>query len=255
MERRALSAGMLGSSSTSSDACNSSHYLHDSTIIAQLVVYPTCVLSLLAVTFLWIRTSRRKPGIRAALSWWNYGGAILLAITYESACWNVAVRKTYSWHRFYVLGILGITLTDCAVTNLKESVIMSIASEVVLQLAALVLLAVLLLPFTLYLLTRAGQNTRFVRIANTAVLAIVALLLPPYLVIGSLFSLSPWIHNIRIPDFHVILDISTAYTCLFLFASVFGSAFLLFALIKAVGDVALSSVQTLIITLIGTLQN
>lgn len=112
-----------------------------------------------------------------------------------------------------------------------------------MQLTGLVLLAVILQPFTLYLLSRAGQNTRIVRLVNFCVLGIVALLLPPYLAIGSLFSLSPWIHNTMIPGVHVILDISTAYTCLFLFASALGAFFLLFALLKAVGDVALSSVR------------
>jgi hypothetical protein len=41
----------------------------------------------------------------------------------------------------------------------------------------------------------------------------------------------------------VILGLSTAYTALYLFASAFGTAFLFFALLKAVGDVALSSVR------------
>jgi len=40
----------------------------------------------------------------------------------------------------------------------------------------------------------------------------------------------------------VILGLSTAYAALYLFASAFGAAFLFFALLKAVGDVALSSV-------------
>lgn len=94
-----MSAGMLGSSSTISNTCSDSPLFHDSTVITQLVVYPSCLLSLLAVAFLWIRTSRRKPGIRAALSWWNYGGAILLAMMYETVWW-------LSWERLNTPQIL-----------------------------------------------------------------------------------------------------------------------------------------------------
>ena len=127
--------------------------------------------------------------------------------------------------------------------NGKGSGITLITSEITLQLSGFILLVVILLPFTLSLLRQAGQNTTFVKIANTCILSLVGLLLPPYLVVGSLFGLSPWTHQTAYLDLRVILGVSAAYTALYLFASVFGAAFLLFALLKAVGDVALSSVS------------
>jgi hypothetical protein len=137
---------------------------------------------------------------------------------------------------------LVICLTNCEVTDGKQSVILSVVAEIVLQLAGLLLLAVILLPFTFYLLGRAGQKTRVVGLVNKSVLVVVALLLPAYLVTGSLFSLSPWIHHVKLPGVHVILDISTTYTCVFLFGSVLGALLLLVSLLKTVGDIALPTV-------------
>lgn len=132
--------------------------------------------------------------------------------------------------------------------NDEDSGITLITSEIILQLSGVILLAVILLPFTLYLLQQAGQNTGFVKIANTCILSAVGLLLPPYLVIESLFSLLPWTHQTFHLDLRVVLGLSAAYTALYLLASVFGVAFLFFALLKAVGDVALSSVRYPILT-------
>lgn len=144
------------------------------------------------------------------------------------------------YNRFYILEILVLCLANCSVINGEITLV---TSEITLQLAGLILLAVMLLPFTLCLLRRAGQNTRFVKTANTCVLAVVGLLLPPYLILGSLFSLSPWIDQSLHLDLRVILGLSTAYRVLYLFASAFGAALLVFALLKAVGDIALSSVR------------
>lgn len=132
--------------------------------------------------------------------------------------------------------------------NGESSGITLVTSEITLQLSGFILLVVILLPFTLSLLRQAGQNTRFVKIANTCILVAVGLLLLPYLVVGSLFSLSPWTHQTLHLDLRVIFGLIAAYTALYLFASAFGAAFLFFALLKAVGDVALSSVRSPILS-------
>jgi len=81
LRERTVNAGMLGNS-TITGSCNHSPYFREGIIIAQLVVYAVCLISLLLVTALWAWTSKRKPGIRDALSYWTYGGALLLSTMY-----------------------------------------------------------------------------------------------------------------------------------------------------------------------------
>jgi hypothetical protein len=171
---------------------------------------------------------------------WRSSSTINHVLTLQSCSYI----NTDKQNRFYVVAIVATVLTSCSITTTKETAILVIVSTLLLRLAELALLAVVLLPFTMYLLDRAGQKTRFVKVANISVLSAVALFLPPYIVFASLSNLAPWIHPSLVPNTHVNLALSAAYTCLLLFASAFGGALLLFALIKAVGDVALTPVRS-----------
>jgi len=81
LRERTVSAGMLGNS-TITGSCNHSPYFREDIIIAQLVVYAVCLISLLLVTGFWAWTSKRKPGVREALPGWSYGGTLLLSTMY-----------------------------------------------------------------------------------------------------------------------------------------------------------------------------
>ena len=178
----------------------------------------------------------------------HYHTGLTEELFYFQPCTRITQAHNYNYintdwqNRFYVIAIVVTVLTSCSITTTKETAILVIVSTLFLRLAELALLAVVLLPYTMYLLDRAGQKTRFVKIANISVLSAVTLFLPPYMVFTSLSNLAPWIRPSLVPDVHVNLALSTAFTCLLIFASAFGGALLLFALIKAVGDVALSSV-------------
>ena len=76
---RAVSAGLLANA-ISSGQCRDSPNFSDGVIISQLVVYAACFLALLSTAICWLRISKKKPRIRATLSWYNYCAALLLTM-------------------------------------------------------------------------------------------------------------------------------------------------------------------------------
>lgn len=115
------------------------------------------------------------------------------------------------------------------------------AISVLSEFSNLLALGIILLPLTLHILNRAGQKTRIVTIINSVVLAIVALMMVPFLVVNNMSNVGSISSGPSFPD--VANKLGATYYLLYLVASVVGSTILFFALLKAAGDIAITTVR------------
>jgi hypothetical protein len=116
----------------------------------------------------------------------------------------------------------------------------NVAVSVLSEFSNLLALGIILLPLTLHILYRAGQKTSIVTIINSIVLGVVALVMIPFLIVSNMSNVGSISSG---PSFPVVANkVGATYYLLYFVASVVGSVILFFALLKAAGDIAITTV-------------
>jgi hypothetical protein len=116
----------------------------------------------------------------------------------------------------------------------------NVAVSVLSEFSNLLALGIILIPLTLHILHRAGQKTRIVTTINGCVLGVVALMMIPFLIVNNMSNVGSVSSG---PSFPVVANkLRATYYLLYFVASTVGSLILFFALLKAAGDIAITTV-------------
>jgi hypothetical protein len=133
-------------------------------------------------------------------------------------------------------------LTNCSIIGLVDYARINVAVSVLSEVSNLLVLGIILLPLTLHILHRAGQKARIVTVINSVTFGMVALMLPPFLIINNMSSVDAYTSGPSFPN--VATKFGTTYYLLYFVASLTGSIILFFAMMKAAGDIAITTVRT-----------
>lgn len=139
------------------------------------------------------------------------------------------------------MDILDTALTNCFIIGLDENTKLNVAVSILSEISNLLALGIILLPLTLHVLLRAGQKTRIVTIINGSVLGVVAVMMVPFLIINNMSNIGSISSG---PSFPIVANrMGATYYLLYFVASLVGSLVLFFALLKAAGDTAITTVR------------
>lgn len=117
---------------------------------------------------------------------------------------------------------------------------MNVALSVLSELCNLLALGIILIPMTLHILHRAGQNKKIVTIINSSVLGAVTLLMVPFLVVNNMASIGS--ESTSSAFLEVAHKIGATYYSVYFAAAIVGFLLLFFSLVKAARDFAITLV-------------
>ncbi|QDS75269.1 hypothetical protein FKW77_000873 [Venturia effusa] len=202
------------------DRCSFSDTIATTPVVARLAIDGTALALLLVIPWLWSAARRKNPNLNRLLTWHTLGLLLFMDALYVS------------------LDILDTVLFNCFIFGLVEYTSVNVALSVLSELSNLLALGIILIPLTLHILHRAGQNTKIVTVINGTFLGAVALLMVPFLVISNMSSLGSG--STRKPFDEAVHKFGATYYTVYFTAAIVGFLLLFFSLVKAARDFAIT---------------